>query len=221
MKNRDIIVVAWSPKEQNDKIADRDVWDILECPSPPKHYGTAASEKWHIEKGPAAREAILRELPTYKLTGDIGEIVAIAASAKKKNVFDSSSLKKGVSPAEGFLSWVTSGLGYTWPTAIQLTSPTETTPGESTPCLVGFNIKQFVRICGMQATLYGKHRVPLGFWYNNQTILDPYDMCVEVDLRKQLDIRGFCAVLGKEQPTTLAEVANLLLELTSILNFTG
>ena len=66
--------------------------------------------------------------------------------------------------------------------------------------IMGFDPKEFVRVVGTEAILHGGLTVPLGFWYMNESVFDPYDMLVESGRRDLFDIYSLLKLLDIPLP---------------------
>lgn len=168
-----------------------DLEKFIKPPVPPKNYGPEAAEKWLKEKAPERLAEAKALAANSKLTGRMREIVAVDPS--RQSVFVSSPLT-GDPPSVQFLQWLATHYSGSFTTELRDRS-------EPLLTIMGFDPKEFVRVVGTEAILHGGLSVPLGFWYMNESVFDPYDMLVESSRRDLFDIYSLLSLLGIDLPS--------------------
>lgn len=169
-----------------------DLEKFIKPPVPPKNYGPEAAEKWLKEKAPERLAEAKALAANSKLTGRMREIVAVDPA--RQSVFVSSPLT-GDPPSVQFLQWLATHYSGSFTTELRDRS-------EPLLTIMGFDPKEFVRVVGTEAILHGGLSVPLGFWYMNESVFDPYDMLVESSRRDLFDIYSLLSLLSIDLPST-------------------
>lgn len=169
-----------------------DLEKFIKPPVPPKNYGPEAAEKWLKEKGPERLSEAKALAANSKLTGRMREIVAVDPA--RQAIFVSSA-RCSDPPSVQFLQWLETHYAGSFTTELRDRS-------EPFLTIMGFNPKEFVRVVGTEAILHGGLTVPLGFWYMNESLFDPYDMLVESSRRDLFDIYSLLSLLGIDLPST-------------------
>ena len=164
---------------------------VLDMPQPPSNYGAEKAEEWRQTKGLDARKKALFEAAYSKVTGHIQSVFAV--DPVRGEIFNSKAIPVG-KPAVHFMRWLLSA----YPTAFRR-YPNRLGLDQNAVALYGFDIKQFVRVCGIEAIL-NEQKVPIGFWYQNEDVFNPYDMVVESDRRKLLSLNGLLSSVGISVP---------------------
>ena len=166
------------------------LWELLESPKPDGRITSKGPEG--DEKREASvrqkKEEIEKEAGLEKFTGRITNIFAV--DPVSGGIFDSRKQTK-ISPLVSFAAWLLKRHPGAFPQYGRAT-------GQRGVALYGFGVKNFVRICGVQAGLTRPNPVvlPLGFWYGNEDCFDPYEMLIEADRRA---ITPLCSLLTEAQ----------------------
>jgi len=172
------------------------VEEIIGEPPVPGSYKLPASiEKWRNDPelgGKAAAKAIA-EAAFCKVTGQLLSIFAI--DPLKGLIFDSRQLgdspeSANLSPAVAFATWLLGerpGAFREYPSRLGST--------ENAVAFYGLDVKEFVRVLGIECQLNG-YDVPIGLWYQNEDCFDPYDMVVESERRNLLPLSALLACVG-------------------------
>jgi hypothetical protein len=168
-----------------------DLEKYLKPPVPPKNYGPEAAEKWLKEKGPERLAEAKLVAASGKLTGRMREIVAV--DPHREAIFVSNP-RTGEPASVQFLQWVSTHYSGSFTTELRDRS-------EPLLTIMGFDPKEFVRVVGTEAILHGGLTVPLGFWYMNESVFDPYDMLVESGRRDLFDIYSLLKLLDVPLPS--------------------
>ena len=171
IEGKKTIVVGYRP------VAIPGVAEILEKPTPPKTMSKADTIKnWEETKAPEIWEKMVYAASMRKVTGRIDEVYAVDPHAKQR-FSASAGDDTGESVAVRFLQWI-----KRYPLQNVL--------------LLGFDIKEFVRVSGVEALL-ADETVPLNYWYQNESgCADPYDMITEGDGRDSLLLPSVLQLLG-------------------------
>jgi hypothetical protein len=172
-----------------------DLQDYINAPQPPSNYGAEAQAKWRDTKGQEKLEEARAESAFCKLTGRAQRIFVVDPMSQEAVLISADDGDAGKSAGLLFLKWLRDRYGdleELFPVAPE----TGARPGI---VFFGFDLKQLVRIVGTEAVTRGVP-VPLGFWYQNETIYDPYDMLVESSRRDLFDLYGMLRLLQVPLP---------------------
>lgn len=160
------IIVGYTCKLREDAL------DMLAEPVAPKTYKKPESiAEWQAEQ----RLLLSSEGSGLKITGQIARFVAV--DLRGGSIIDSETAKRLYSDEpEGvtFARWLLETREY------QLHFPDKPRGGDYGVAFYGFNLKPFFRVLGVECSTAG-FPIPMGLWYANDMIYDPYDMLVEND----------------------------------------
>jgi hypothetical protein len=154
-----------------------DANDLVEPPTPPKSYTKQETiDKWLEEKV----AEFVRESEGLKITGQIDAVFAV--DLRNGRVFDSLEVLNALDEQEDpspeplgchFARWLLDGEGE-----YRFEFPDRHRGGDYGVAFYGFNLKPFLRVLGVESNTAG-FEVPLGLWYGNEQVYDPYEMLVE------------------------------------------
>lgn len=156
--------------------------EYLEAPEPPKNYGPEKQAEWRQKEGALRWQQSIQEAALCKVTGRLQALVAI--DPQRKLVLSHA----GPDAAGKFFAWLAKA-GYDLAELV----------------VFGFDSKEFVRVAGVQGLIEG-HAVPLGFWYQNDRVYDPYHMLVEDARRKYLPLPTLLRLLEIAPPDGWTEL---------------
>jgi hypothetical protein len=173
-----------------------DADELVNAPAPPKSYTKQETiDKWLEEK----TAEFCAESAELKITGQITHIFAV--DLRNGRIFDSEPVVRDMAHEADceplgchFARWLLDGDGE-----YRNEFPDRHCGGDPGVAFYGFNLKPFLRVLGVECNTAG-FEVPLGLWYANGAVLDPYDMLVENDhggrLLSTLDVHQLAEMLG-------------------------
>jgi hypothetical protein len=191
MSGRPQLILVGYTAEAIDNLSD-----YINAPQPPSNYGEAKQEEWRNTVGRTKLAEAQAESAFCKLTGRVTSIFAVDPSNRFTFISVASHEQ---SPTVQFLQWIQKNYGplnSLFPASPEASSLERRYPGL---LFFGFDPKQFVRVVGGEAIREGVP-MPLGFWYQNETLYDPYDMLVESNRRNLFDLYGLLRLLNVKLP---------------------
>lgn len=143
--------------------------------------------QWTATELPGKQQEARYTAQFCKLTGRVSRVVAI--DPQKKEVFDTQQ-HPTVDPAVAFVT----ALMSTYPKAY---SPLLGRSGAPGITAFGFNLKPLFRMLGVQCAIAGE-AAPVGLWYQNDALYDPYEVLIESDRRSLVTHEALFKLAGIE-----------------------
>lgn len=167
---------------------------ILTYPTPPANYTKQETiDAWYQDKYPDLVSNMQEEAAYCGLTGRIDDIYAVDPTGMRASP-RASDIRN---PSAAFLNWAAFGGN----------GPVPNLNAAESIRLIGFDVADFSRVCGLEAQLAGLN-VPASFWsapgysFDNMRSLriDPYKVLVPSDQRSLVSIQGLLTIAGIPYP---------------------